>query len=207
MKPSQKHVIALLAFGCLAGCSRNPEKVDELNTTNMVAVSSLDTPLTDEGNTTNATLLTPADAPVVPDHNFSFRDGSSYGYIGGISDEDRKNGKAAGDVFMITYLGHWGEAYHLAEVNDAGQMTSNYECGTNCIAIKSYRYGTVRRIAYAPESLIGAAFQDAMRGRLRERPKEVQAPRPYVPPPATYSEPTASVEPVANNETSPSEQQ
>lgn len=104
------------------------------------------------------------DRPSPPDHNYDERRGWNYYYVAAISDEERKNGRAAGGVAVYQYLGLNDDGQHvLANMNPNGSVGFTATCSSPCRII-DHSFGG--NIAYSPESIIGAAFQDAMRGKL-----------------------------------------
>lgn len=120
-----------------------------------------------------------SNVPVTPvrNHNYDFKDGDLYGYIAAISEEEQKVGKAAGDVVTYRYVGFWDAAHHIELVGDNSAILSVSDCSMPCVAIKTYSNGTMRRVAYNPASVVGAAMQDAMSGKLaRKRPPPVLRP-------------------------------
>ncbi len=105
-----------------------------------------------------------SNGPSLPDHNYDERRGWSYYYVAAISDEERKNGRAAGGVAVYQYLGLNDDGQHvLANMNPNGSVGFTATCSSPCRII-DHSFGG--NIAYSPESIIGAAFQDAMRGKL-----------------------------------------
>lgn len=110
----------------------------------------------------------PGPAPIVPqapDHRYDERDGWTYYYIAALSDEDRKLGRAAAGVSAFQYLGQNSEGEHiLASLNDDGTVSYRAKCAAVCKIIAT-DYG--RKIAFSPDSLIGAAFSDAFNGKLK----------------------------------------
>ena len=190
--------ICVLLAGCSDGSANLPENtfnVDEtLTTENVVA------------NDVTAVDSTPA-STTRPSHHYNFREGDLYGYIAAISEEERKQGKAAGDVVMFRYKGYWDSVDHLEYVAANGRVISYDECGRPCVAIKSTYNNRVERIAFNPTSLVGAAFQDAANGYL-----EASQPKPKPAQPDLYAgdnSPQEYREPVAGeanaNQTVPAE--
>lgn len=106
-----------------------------------------------------------------PAHRYDFKEGLTYGYISDISEEDKKIGKAVGEVMMFTYHGGEGGIHKLRSVDPKGQEIARYECSTPCVAIKASMGSTIDRIAYSTDSVIGSVFQDAMNGHLEPVPK------------------------------------
>lgn len=134
--------------------------------------------------------------PVAPvkTHNYDFREGDVYGYFAAITEEEQKKGKGAPDVIMFRYKGFWNSANHLEQVDGAGRIISLSECSDPCAAIKMYRYGNVERVAYSTNSIIGAAFEDAMSGRLAN----AKPPAPPEPVPSQTTTAEAQIEPNAD---------
>jgi hypothetical protein len=138
-----------------AGDALNTMNVDEtLTTENIVGVDDYIPP-----------------APPVPTHLYDFHEGEIYGYIAAISEEEKKNGKAAGDVVMFRYLGFYDDADHLERVNAAGNKIGSSECARPCVAIKTNYSGQLDRTAFNPASIVGAAFVDAQNGKLTAAPR------------------------------------
>lgn len=103
--------------------------------------------------------------PSQPDHNYDERRGSTYFYVAAISEEDEKRGRAVGSVSTIQYLGQNGEGQHiLASLRPNGTINYRAKCANPCRIIDT-DYGDP--IAFSPNSIIGAAFGDAFRGKLR----------------------------------------
>lgn len=120
-----------------------------------------ETPLTP---TPTATAPTPPE-PQLPDHNYDEREGWTYYYIAAVSEEDQKRGRAVGNVSAFQYLGRNADGEHIiASLHPNGAVSYRAKCATECRIIDT-DYG--EKIAYSPRSLIGAAFQDAFRGKLR----------------------------------------
>ena len=72
----------------------------------------------------------------------------------------------AGDVLVFAYRGVVNGLYRIASLNDEGGTDWYYECEKPCIVIKRHIGSKVERLAYTPTSVIGAAFEDALNGRL-----------------------------------------
>src|SRR4051794_4948791 len=89
-----------------------------------VAVAGCSSNSTDAGNSTaNAAAnwqTAPLAPPEPPPHRYDFKEGLTYGYISAVSEEDRKKGKATGDVVTFTYQGDEGGIYRLAMVDPKG---------------------------------------------------------------------------------------
>jgi hypothetical protein len=131
--------------------------------------------LTAENLVVENNLYGSAVPPAAPAHRYDFKDsdkyGAIYGYLGAISEEDQKRGVATPSVVRFRYTGFWEGAHHLQLINDSGGTVETDECAVPCVVIKSTSYnGQVHRLGYSSQSIIGAAFEDAMNGQLRRSP-------------------------------------
>ena len=150
--------LVTLLLACLCGCGETENNAYPFNPVETSEQSTAEYELS--GSTTpNA----PA-APVRPSHNYDAKDGLSYSYIGALSENDIKAGRAAGDVFTFVYLGERGDKHVLARVLSTGRVLGEIYC-TNPCRIISYPDGS--QIAFNEGSVIGAAFADAIAGRLQ----------------------------------------
>ena len=101
----------------------------------------------------------------MPAHNYAEEEDGVYFYVSAVSEEDRKKGKAVGDVYGYRYLGKNDEGQHvIASVTNNGQIIFKAYCSEPCKIIK---YGDGDRSAFSPNSIIGSAFQDAINGALK----------------------------------------
>ena len=114
--------------------------------------------------------------PLPPSHHYNFREGDVYGYVAAVSEDAQKRGQVAGDVVMFRYAGFSGGQFHLEQLNAQKEVIGSATCAKPCVAIKSDIEGHVERIAYNPDSIIGAAFDDAMNGQLRPKRRAVMEP-------------------------------
>lgn len=157
-----RHALLIIALG-LAGCgSATP-------TTN-VDTTRAETPAAPA----HATMAT-APAPVQASPNYDEHDGSLYRYIAAVSDEDKAKGVAAGSVSTFRYLGKQGGKYVLESVGDDGSTLARNECAEPCRILVRHYGSSVSRLAYDPSSVIGAAFEDAIAGRLVPAPSATRA--------------------------------
>ncbi len=134
-------------------------------------------------------------APPTPSHYYDERDGVFYSYIAAVSEEDQKSGKRAGDVVTYAYLGEEGGRHILARVSPSGSVLARSSCRNPCRVIT---YDNGDQLGYDERSIIGAAFADAIAGKLEVACYEPQ-PRwqntaPTVPPPPS-SLPTPTPKP------------
>lgn len=115
-------------------------------------------------------IPTPAASPVPPapevaSHNYDEREEWTYYYVAAVSEEDRKRGRAVGSVHAFQYLGRNALGEHIiASIRSDGTVSYRAKCAASCRIIHT---DNGDRIAYAPASIIGAAFEDAFRGKLR----------------------------------------
>ena len=103
---------------------------------------------------------------VVPP-NFDEEEDGTYFYIAAIPEEDQKKGRAAGDVLAFRYLGkNQKDEIVLATVDQQSKkiLYKNY-CKNPCRIIRS---DVGAPVGYNSQSVIGAAFEDAIAGRLEE---------------------------------------
>lgn len=165
---------ATLSASLLSACNNAPES--DAGSSDADTVVAPVTPA--EGAATSEA------APALPDHNYDEKRGWTYYYVAAISEEDRKKGRAAGAVVAFQYLGLNDDGRHvLANMNSNGSVNHEASCASPCRII-DLSYGG--NMAYSPESIIGAAFEDAIRGKLKvadwARDEVVQ---PMAPPAAT----------------------
>lgn len=134
--------------------------------------------------------------PERPSHYYDEQDGVLYSYIAAVSDEDRKNGRAAGDAVTFAYLGEEEGRHVLVQVRPDGSIGSRASCKKPCRVI-TRADGT--QIGYSEGSVIGAAFSDALSGKLQvaQYVQPAQA-APSQPPPLSTPSATPSALPKAN---------
>lgn len=121
--------------------------------------------------------------PPVEKPNYSFVEDGVYGYVAGISEEEQKQGKAAGDVLLYRYAGMFDGKLRLEHMDPAGNIVAVSECSRPCVAIKMWSSSGIKQFAYNPESVIGAAYEDALKGRLKRKtpPRALPPPVPKEP--------------------------
>lgn len=167
-------LFALALYGC-GSPTQEPDPV-RLNSYETADLSAA-------GEAVIPTTAYEAPKPVIPSHYYDERDGVLYSYIAAVSDEDRKTGKAAGDVITFAYLGEEEGRHTLVQVRPDGSIASRATCKKPCRVITR---ADGSQVGYNEGSIIGAAFADALSGKL-ERAHYVprQAPAaPVAPPPA-----------------------
>lgn len=103
----------------------------------------------------------------VPAHNYKIKEGTTYGYVSGISDEDRAKGKAASELKLFRYLGEKDGFHTVQHVEEDGSVLFALKCADPCEFMRVEVGGEVQqRIEYNPETLGGGVMQDAMTGKL-----------------------------------------
>lgn len=147
-----KAAVCLATALCLASCDSSQ------GTPPPDPVATSGAPLSDSGEPAQISSL-----PQLPPHNFIGEDRSAYLYQAEISENDKKAGKAAGDVLSFAYLGLKKGKYVLVLVDNNLSILEHYYCTRPCIAIEKESGG---KIAYDEKSLVGAAFSDAIAGTL-----------------------------------------
>lgn len=115
-----------------------------------------------------------------PQPRYDDSENGVYFYASEVSEEDQKKGKALGSVSGFRYLGQDASGrYKLGLVSDNGTVISRYACSSPCKIIKDLDNG--ERIPFNSASIIGAAFEDAINGLLKEQPKAAVAAEPKIP--------------------------
>jgi hypothetical protein len=105
-----------------------------------------------------STSAAAAEAP--PTHNWSYREGNTYGYPAALSDNDKKAGQGATDVAMFKFLGEKDGIYKLSS---GGVVAS---CANPCQVIKVGEGQYAQHMTFDPETVIGEAFTDAFDGQM-----------------------------------------
>ena len=138
MEDTLKRLIIAATLSILAGCSVQSEASSE------------------------SASISPTATPA-PTHNYVLKEGQDYGYQGGISEEDAKNGKVSADVSMFRYLGEKEGRHTIQMLDNDGSATRKISCVKPCEFMK---FDSGERVAYNPDSLGGAVMQDALAGEL-----------------------------------------
>ena len=108
--------------------------------------------------------------PPPPTHFYVLEEDGEYGYEKGLSEDERRAGKAAGALLMVRYLGVKDGTHTVAM--PAGGATATFSCKPPCDFIKSkvvingqvVKSETVRNTG---EAVISAVMADAMSGQLK----------------------------------------
>jgi hypothetical protein len=147
-----QRAVALLIIGMTAGCGSSD--------------SSSVAPTVDAASTLTAADVASEPAPPValPSPRYDQEENGTYYYVAAVSEEDRKRGKVAGDVIGFRFLGQndKGELVLQQIANDGTPASKSY-CAKPCRIIR----GVSGRVGFTTDSIIGAAFQDAMDGLLK----------------------------------------
>lgn len=163
---SENHLIPTLALAALSalavGCGNSAED-SEYERDNLIPPPLAPPP---------ASAASPANgedsAPIVAtearrSHNYSERNGIIYSYVAALSEEDRRLGRAAGNVISFAYLGKAGGRHSLAQVLPNGNIINRSYCNEPCRVIN---YDGGQQVGFNEQSIIGAAFADAIAGHL-----------------------------------------
>ena len=103
-----------------------------------------------------------AEVPV-PDHNYSANEDGIYLYAQTLSPAQREAGVAAAGFVAFKYLGVKDGLHYLQDENSMVMAT----CANPCTIIRQTLNGqVVNRIQYNSQTIIGAAFDDAINGKL-----------------------------------------
>lgn len=92
-------------------------------------------------------------------HNWTYRIGQDYAYQGELSDDQRKAGQTVPSVQVYRYLGQKGGVYTLQFDGETAACAD--PCETIYIHAGAFH---VERLAFDPDTLLGAAFTDAFDG-------------------------------------------
>ncbi len=104
--------------------------------------------------------------PPAPNPNYAEHEGDRYFYVAEVSEEDRKNGKAVGNVSQYRFLGEKDGRLTLEGVTESGVSIGRLECARECRIMKSTIGPIVTRLPYSNTSIAGAAMEDALNGLL-----------------------------------------
>lgn len=141
--------VALLAM-LLAGCNDQPNKG-----------------VTPEISESIANIDSNAPPPAKP--NYQEAENGTYYYITAVSEDDRKKGKATGDVLGFRYSGKNENGEHvISQISDQDRAIDTLVCKEPCKIIKS-EDGS--RTPFVSNSIIGSVFEDAMLGHLAIKSK------------------------------------
>ena len=174
--------IVLLVTGfavlMLAGCGQpksemNNVAANETMTTNNIPESDA----TADGNISTSAPnerpdwgnLADTAAPTGPTKKYASKEGDKYYYVSEVSENDKKDGKATGDVLIYRYLGVIDGKYTIERVEEDGTVAQIATCRKPCAIIKMI--DSIGRqldsLPYNEDSVIGSAFADSFNGFLK----------------------------------------
>jgi hypothetical protein len=144
-------VLLAAALGSITGCAK-PER----DATNVISPTGNDT-LTDDKT----------DAETTPSAKYEEHEGDRYLYVTAVSEEQKKQGRAVGDVLQYRYLGEKDGMLTLEQVSESGSIIGLLQCSRDCRIMKfTSASGNVDRIPFAGDSVSGSAMADAINGLL-----------------------------------------
>lgn len=119
-------------------------------------------------------LPKPTPTPPLPLANYESSENGVYYYVAVASEIEKKKGITTGNVVGFRYHGKNENGEHvLQQVSGSGRDTPYFStCSVPC---KLIRNDDGSRTAYRTSSIIGAAFEDAMRGKLKQQKRKRQA--------------------------------
>lgn len=108
-------------------------------------------------------------SPPLPTKNYASREGNRYYYISAVSDDEKKTGKAVGDVLIYRYLGVIAGKYTIQQELEDGTAVRIATCQKPCAIIKMTDQNgqPLDLIPYSESSVIGSAFADSFNGFLK----------------------------------------
>ncbi|QDZ06402.1 hypothetical protein FPZ24_02030 [Sphingomonas panacisoli] len=152
-------LMVLLATGAVAACTEPDTSV-----ANLIDASD------------NNTLETP-EPVATPTAYYSEHEGDRYLYVTAVSEEQKKQGRAVGDVLQYRFLGEKDGVLTLERVAENGTVIGQLQCRRDChIMTFTFDGGSVQRIPFDGDSVSGSAMTDAINGLL----VPVKAPPPPV---------------------------
>jgi hypothetical protein len=125
-----------------------------------------------------ASRVVEAPKPIQRTHYYAMEEDGEYGYESGLSDEDKKQGRAVKAMILTRYLGE-KDGVHTVRLADDPAMTI-FSCKSPCEFIKSKTYyaGTLIKtetLRNTEGSVIWAVMQDAQNGDLVRYSKKMKA--------------------------------
>ena len=107
-------------------------------------------------------LQSASDEVATPSPNYTEVKKGVYYYTTGISENDQKDGRAAGGVVGFRYKGKNADGDFVVKMIDGGLATCSDPC-------KIIHLDDGEAIAFNPNSVIGGAFEDAINGFLKQK--------------------------------------
>ena len=145
-----RRLLSFVALAALAACDSNGDKNDDA-----ITVSSPPPP----------PVRSQIAEPQREYHRYDLNEGFDYHYISDVSEEDKKKGRALGSVSTYRFLGVQQGKYVVANVDSKGNIILRNSCAKPCVIITD---GYGEKLPFSPDSVIGAAFEDALAGRMKE---------------------------------------
>lgn len=133
----------------------------------LLLVSACEKPAASNSNAAAEGTDARSDAANEPTPNYSDQEGDRYFYVTEVSEDDKKKGKAAGDVVQYRFLGEKNGVLALEEVAENGHSIGRLECRRNCQIMKFTSDGQVLRIPFGNSSIANAVMEDAINGFLK----------------------------------------
>ncbi|MDY7525486.1 hypothetical protein [Sphingomonas sp. 10B4] len=130
------------------------------SSSNVATNNSIDAAETIDGNT--LALTTP---PAAQSHNYTEESKGIYYYVGAVSENAKAQGVAAGQVSGFKFYGTTDDdQYILGLVDDNGRTVGKAFCNDPCVIVRP----TIGEKFGAKDTIIGAAFQDAITGQMKK---------------------------------------
>lgn len=104
-----------------------------------------------------------SDAPAPPSHRYAEKSKGVYYYVSAVSDNDRANGKGAGDVSGFKFLGKNDDGEFILGLVDGSEIVGKAYCHKPCAVV---RLSNGEKAGFSEDTVIGSAFTDAFNGQL-----------------------------------------
>ena len=195
----RKRLFTVVVASTMIGCGQPQNEMNKADDNNDVAATNANSSNTvfdantatpaASTSTGNSSLLgdKPPDramAAALPKPYYASKEAGKYYYVSAVSEEDRKKGKAAGDVVIIRYLGTVHGRQTLETIHEDGTVIAVDTCTRPCSIIREVYPGSgnPELIPYNEDSIIGAAFADGFNGFLKRSSLSDRAPSNGQPP-------------------------
>lgn len=100
-----------------------------------------------------------------PTHSYIEEKDGIYYYVLDVSENDKANGRASGEINAFRYLGKDASGEHkVGLVESNGTISTTATCADPCRIISDSEGG---KYQYDPRSLIGSVFADVISGQLK----------------------------------------
>jgi len=157
-------VVALITAAVVYSCTKSEQPSEA--TSAVVAAPAM--PVVAETTQPPASVMQAPPLPAVPPpptHNYDAAEGTTYYYGAAVTEEQRKTGKQAPDMVAFRYLGRDDKGHDILQRAGNDGDRSTVTCARPCRVI---HYADGSTVGYDEGSIIGAAFSDAQRGRLKK---------------------------------------